>query len=295
MTLASMTGFARASGQDAELAWSLELKCVNGRALEVRCRLPAGFDALEPALRSAAAESLHRGNLNVALQVSPVGTAPPMRINRPALDALIGLVRELGTIEGVAPAKLDGLLQIKGVIESAEVGDDEAARERRFAEIRATFKRALDALIAARLAEGAALARLLGFALATIENLTAKAEAAAPLRLESIRERLRTQVRALIEAGAPLPEERLAQELALLAVKADVREEVDRLKVHCAAARRLLGEGGAVGRRLDFLAQELNREANTLCSKSGDAALTAIGLELKAVIDQFREQVQNIE
>jgi uncharacterized protein (TIGR00255 family) len=295
MMLSSMTGFARAGGQDAGLAWSFELKCVNGRALEVRCRLPSGYDALEPGLRSAAATALQRGNLSVLLQVAPAGGAAPIRINRAALDALIALVRELGALEGIAPARLDGLLAVRGVVESIEPDEDEAARERRFALLRDGFATALDALVAARRAEGAALGALLARTLDAIGALIARAEASAPMRLEAVRERLRLQVKALLEAGAPLSEERLAQELALLAVKLDVREELDRLAVHRDAARALLAAGGAVGRRLDFLAQEFNREANTLCAKSADAELTAIGLELKATIDQFREQVQNIE
>ena len=295
MSIASMTGFARASGQDARLAWSFELKCVNGRVLDIRCRLPQGFDALEPALRAAAAEALNRGNLSVNLQMAPAGGTAPMRLNRQALDSLLALVREVGPVEGVAPARLDGLLALKGVIESLEPDEDEAARETRYATMRASFAEALKALVAARHAEGRALATVLASALDVVAHLVGRAEASATLRTEAVRERLRAQVRALLEAGAPLPEERLAQELALLVVKLDVREEIDRLKVHVEAARKLIKDGGAVGRRLDFLAQEFNREANTLCSKAGDPALTAIGLELKAVIDQFREQVQNIE
>ena len=295
MSIASMTGFARASGQDARFAWSFELKCVNGRALDVRCRLPPGFDALEPALRAATAEAIARGNLSVQVQVTPATGAAPVRLNRSALDALLALVRGLGPIEGVAPARLDGLLALKGVIESVEPDESEAARELRLAAMRASFAEALKGLVAARRAEGASLARLLEGALDAIETLVGRTEASAALRTETVRERLKAQVRALLEAGAPLPEERLAQELALLVVKLDVREEIDRLKVQVEAARKLIKDGGPVGRRLDFLAQEFNREANTLCSKAGDPALTAIGLELKAVIDQFREQVQNIE
>jgi uncharacterized protein (TIGR00255 family) len=295
MSIASMTGFARASGQDARLAWTFELKCVNGRALDVRCRLPPGFDALEPALRAAAAEALNRGNLSVLVQAAPAAGAAPMRLNRLALDGLLALVRELGPIEGVAPARLDGLLALKGVIESIEPDESEAARETRHAAMRVSFAAALKALVAARHAEGRALATVLAGALNTIDQLVSRAEAGAALRIDAVRERLKAQVRALLDAGAPLPEERLAQELALLAVKLDVREEIDRLRVHVDAARTLIKNGGPVGRRLDFLAQEFNREANTLCSKAGDPALTAIGLELKAVIDQFREQVQNIE
>ncbi len=295
MSIASMTGFARASGQDARAAWTIELKCVNGRALDVRCRLPTGLDALEPGLRAAAAEVINRGNLSVLVQMTPTSGVAPIRLNRQALDAVLALVRELGPIEGVAPARLDGLLALKGIIESIEPEDDEAAREARHAALRASFADALKALVAARRAEGAALAKILGTALGTIADLVARAEASAVQRTEAVRERLRAQVSALLEAGAPLPEERLAQELALLVVKLDVREEIDRLKVHIDAAQKLIEAGGPVGRRLDFLAQEFNREANTLCSKAGDPALTAHGLELKAVIDQFREQVQNIE
>ncbi|MGD9538900.1 MAG: YicC/YloC family endoribonuclease [Alphaproteobacteria bacterium] len=295
MAIASMTGFARASGQDERLAWTFELKCVNGRALDMRCRLPTGFDALEPRLRAAAAKALHRGNLSVALQVAPAGGAAPLRLNREALASLLALIREIGPVEGVAPARLDGLLALKGVIESVEAEEDEAAREARLDAISRSFEAALAALVETRRAEGEATAAVLRAALDAIEALIGRAETSASLRADAVRERLRHQVQALLEAGAPLPEERLAQELALLAVKADVREEIDRLRLHVEAARKLIAEGGAVGRRLDFLSQEFNREANTLCSKAGDPGLTAIGLELKAVIDQFREQVQNIE
>ena len=295
MTLSSMTGFARATGQDARLSWTFELKCVNGRSLEVRCRLPPGLDALEPVLRSAASAVLQRGNLNVALQTVPLSTVAPMRINRAALDAVLGLIRDVGPVEGLGPARLDGVLALRGVIEAAEPEDDEATRERRLVALKASFDQALASLVNARQAEGAALAAVLGRSLDAMAALSAKAEGLAALRPEAVRERLRTQVKALLDAGAPLPEERLAQELALIAVKLDVREELDRLKVHEASARQLIGEGGAVGRRLDFLSQEFNREANTLCAKSNDPALTAIGLELKALIDQFREQVQNVE
>lgn len=295
MSIASMTGFARAIGQDARVSWAIELKCVNGRALDVRCRLPPSFDALEPSLRAAAAAALSRGNLSVLVQLTPAGGTAPIRLNRPTLDALLALVHEIGPLEGVAPARLDGLLALKGVIESVEPEENEAAREARYAAMRGSFAEALKALVAARRAEGAALEKLLNGALDAIAGLVAHAETSAAPRTEAVRERLRAQVNALLEAGAPLPEERLAQEFALLVVKLDVREEIDRLNVHVEAARKLIVDGGPVGRRLDFLAQEFNREANTLCSKAGDPALTATGLELKAVIDQFREQVQNIE
>lgn len=298
MSVASMTGYARAEGRDAQVSWVWEAKSVNGRGLEIRCRLPSGHDALEVAARELANRKLKRGNLQVSLNVSRIAEAPAMRVNHELLNQILTLVDGIGGAhQNIAPARWDGILAIKGVLEpmEAEDVDADAVRQSREAAMRVTLEQALDQLAAMRLSEGARIEEVLLSQLAEMAVLADRAAACAALRPETVRERLRHQVAAVLEAAPTLPEERLAQEVALIAVKADVREELDRLRAHIAAARELIAADGAVGRKLDFLSQEFNREANTLCSKSSDVELTRVGLDLKAVIDQFREQVQNIE
>ncbi|MGE5514562.1 MAG: YicC/YloC family endoribonuclease [Bacteroidota bacterium] len=298
MSVASMTGYARAEGRDAQVSWVWEAKSVNGRGLEIRCRLPSGHDALEVAAREIAGRKLKRGNLQVSLNVSRIAEAPALRVNHDLLEQILALVDGIsGDHQHLAPARLDGILAIKGVLEpmEAEDVDADAVRAAREATMKATLEQALDQLAAMRLSEGARIQAVLLSQLDEIAHLAERAGACAVLRPEAVRERLRHQVAAVLEAAPSLPEDRIAQEVALIAVKADVREELDRLRAHVAAARELIAAGGAVGRKLDFLSQEFNREANTLCSKSSDVELTRVGLDLKAVIDQFREQVQNIE
>jgi uncharacterized protein (TIGR00255 family) len=290
-----MTGFARAEGRDGTVDWIWEAKSVNGRGLDLRCRLATGLEALEPELRKAATARFKRGNISINLRLARQTVTPQVRVNRELLDNLIALAGEYRGAEGIERPGLDGLLALRGVIEpvdEVEDGGDCAARDKAIA---ASMAELLDELSAARAAEGASLSEIVGAQLAAMEDLSQRAGESAALRPEAAKARLEAQVAALLEAGAPLAEERLAQELAMLAVKTDIREELDRLGTHIAAAKALVSEGGAIGRKLDFLAQELNREANTLCAKSNDAQLSDIGLELKAVIDQFREQVQNIE
>ena len=293
-TISSMTGFARASGGDGAAGWSWEVKSVNGRALDIRCRLPQGLERFDPAVRNAVSARLRRGNVTVGLRLSQAPEAAAMRVNRAWLDELIALAAEYRRRDDIAPPRLDGMLALRGVIETADLSD-EAGDTQDDTAMLATLGEALSELVRERQAEGAALAAALTDRIEEIEALTRQAEALAPSRQEALGERLREQVAALIGAGSPVPEDRLATELALLAVKIDVTEEIDRLKSHCGAAARHLQEEGAVGRKLDFLAQEFNREANTLCSKASDSALTEIGLALKAAIDQFREQAQNVE
>ena len=292
--ISSMTGFARASGGGAA-AWSWEVRSVNGRALDVRCRLPQGLERLDPAVRSRVAARLRRGNVTVGLRLGQAPDAAALRVNRSWLDELVALAADYRGREDLAPPRLDGLLALRGVIEPAETPEDDADGTRHDAAMLETLDTALAELVRERRAEGAQLAAALNDRIEEIAALTRRAEARAPARLEALGERLREQVAALIGAAAPVPEERLAAELAVLAIKIDVNEEIDRLKSHCTAAARHLREEGAVGRKLDFLAQEFNREANTLCSKSSDAALTEVGLALKAAIDRFREQAQNVE
>jgi len=298
LSVASMTGYARAEGRDTQVNWVWEAKTVNGRGLEIRCRLPFGHDALEVAAREAVGRKLKRGNLQLSLNVSRVTEAPALRVNHELLNQILTLVDGIGAShQNIAPARWDGILSIKGVLEpvEAEQEDAEAVRAARETAMKVTLEQALDQLAAMRLSEGARIERVLLDQLDEIAALAERAGATASLRPEAVRERLRHQVAAVLDSVPGLPEERIAQEVALIAVKADVREELDRLRAHVAAARDLIAEGGAVGRKLDFLSQEFNREANTLCSKSSDVELTRIGLDLKAVIDQFREQVQNIE
>jgi uncharacterized protein (TIGR00255 family) len=293
LTIASMTGFARAEGETGGLAWAWEVRSVNGRGLDIRCRLPAGLDRLDPPARTEATRQLKRGNVSVNLSLSRAAGASPFQVDRNVLDQLLALQADLlGRIDR-APPRLENLLLIPGVLDRGGLAD--AIDEKIEKALQAGFAQALNRLIAARAEEGGRLAQVLGGHLDEIEKLAAEAAGTAALRPDAVKERLKLQVQALLEAVPALPEERLAQELALLAVKGDVREELDRLAAHVAQARDLLKEGGAIGRRLDFLSQEFNREANTLCSKSQDVALTRIGISLKSVIDQFREQIQNIE
>jgi uncharacterized protein (TIGR00255 family) len=295
MALSSMTGFARGHGVSGAYAWAWELKSVNGKGLELRLRLPAGWDALEAPARSRAAEILSRGTIYATLSVTRAGVAPVVRVNEPVLAAVLATMREVGSRINAAQPSLDGILALKGVIEVSE--PDESEDERRGAEaaILAGFDQALAGLAEMRRHEGDALARILSARIGEIGALAARAEAAPGRRPEAIKARLAEQLATLLSATDKFDADRLHQEAILIAAKADVREELDRLMAHIAQAQRLIEQGGAVGRRLDFLAQELNREANTLCAKANDVELTNVGLELKTVVEQFREQVANLE
>ena len=295
MTLSSMTGFARGHGVCGAYAWAWEIKSVNGKGLDLRLRLPPGWDAIEPALRARAAQTLARGSVQAALIVERSGAAPAVRVNAAVLDAIVTAARQLARRIEAAPPTLDGLLGLKGVIEISDAAEHED--ERRSAEAAATagFAEAIAALAEMRRHEGASLARVLVARLDEIAALAARAELVPGRRPEAIRARLAEQVASLLAQSDRFDPDRLHQEAILIATKADVREELDRLAAHVAQAQALIEQGGPIGRRLDFLAQELNREANTLCAKSNDVELTNIGLELKAAVEQFREQVQNVE
>ena len=236
---------------------------------------------------------LARGSVNLNLNVNRTQAVAQLRINRELLAQVLELAREIEDA-GAAPPRLDSLLAVRGIIEPVEE-DETEARERVESALKADLGRVIDQLVAARMSEGARLVTVLNGHLDEIERLIDAASACTSTQPEALRERLRNQVAALLDASPALPEERLAQEAAILIAKADVREEMDRLRAHIQAARDMLKEGGAIGRRFDFLCQEFNREANTLCSKSADVELTRIGLSLKASIEQLREQVQNIE
>jgi uncharacterized protein (TIGR00255 family) len=295
MALSSMTGFARGHGVSGSYAWAWELKSVNAKGLDLRLRLPPGWDVVESAVRSRAAEALARGTVYGTLTVERQGVAPIVRINESVLAAALVTIGELATRVEAAPPRLDGILALKGVIDV--IDEDEKEDERRAAEaaVVAGFQGTLTELAAMRRREGAALGEVLGQRLTEIAALAARADAAPGRRAEAIKARIAEQVATLLDASARFDPDRLHQEAILIASKADIREELDRLKAHVAQVTHLIGAGGAIGRRLDFLAQELNREANTLCAKSNDVELTNIGLELKSVVEQFREQVQNLE
>jgi uncharacterized protein (TIGR00255 family) len=295
MALSSMTGFARTHGVSSSYAWAWEIKAVNGKGLDVRLRLPAGWDAIEAPIRSRAAETLSRGSIQASLTVERSGAAPAVRVNTAVLDAVLGAARQLARRIEASPPTLDGLLSLKGVLEISDT--EESEEEKRSAEtaVTAGFADAIAALAEMRRHEGAALARVLSVRLSEIAALAQRAELVPGRRPEAIRARLAEQVATLLAQSDRFDPDRLHQEAILIATKADVREELDRLAAHVAQAQALIEQGGAIGRRLDFLAQELNREANTLCAKANDVELTNIGLELKAAVEQFREQVQNVE
>jgi uncharacterized protein (TIGR00255 family) len=296
MSLESMTGFARASGETAAASVAWEVKSVNGKALDLRFRLPPGYERIEPLARQALQKRFVRGNVQAALIVSRVaGTGVQPIVNERFLRDLAGLAKRLEEQFQVVPASADGLLALRGVLEVPEAGETDEGRAELDAAILAALERALDGLAEARRTEGAALGHVLLGHVDAIEALTARAEADPSRQPAAIRARLAEQVALLTEAAPGLDEARLHAEAAFLATKADIREEIDRLRTHVASGRALLAAGGPVGRKLDFLAQEFNRESNTLCSKSNAGSVTAIGLELKAVVDQFREQVQNLE
>jgi uncharacterized protein (TIGR00255 family) len=295
MALQSMTGFSRSAGDHLGSAFAWELKSVNGKGLEARLRLPPGLERLEQPARQALQKRFSRGQFYGALSVTKQGAVAAPVVNEALLRDVSALAKRLEREFGFGPARADGVLALRGVLELA---DPLAAEEEAAAfdtEILAALDRALDGLEKARLDEGAALGKLLLGHLGEIEALTLRAEADPSREPQAIRARLAEQVRLVMEAMPMLDESRLNMEAAFLATKADIREEIDRLKTHVASGRSLLASGGAVGRKLDFLSQEFNRESNTLCSKSNAAAVTAIGLELKAVVDRFREQVQNLE
>jgi len=295
MTLQSMTGFSRVEGTSGRTRWAWELRSVNGKGLDLRLRLPPGLEALEADVRRLSGEAFSRGNLQIGLATSVSEAQVEAVVNQGALAAVLALRDQLaGTIDP-APLKLDTLLSVRGIIDFREAEESETERATRDADIRTGLAEAIRRLIDMRRKEGAALAEVLLGQVARIETLTATVEADPSRSVSAIAERLSAQVAMLMQGTTALDRDRLHQEAALLATKADLREEIDRLKAHARAARELIAEGGPIGRKLDFLAQEFNRESNTICSKSNAAAVTAAGIELKVVIDQFREQVQNLE
>jgi uncharacterized protein (TIGR00255 family) len=295
MTIVSMTGYAEAQGSRDGARWRWEAKSVNGRGLDVRLRTPPGFEAIDPVARTLVGERFRRGSIQMQLTFEPGDASRGLKIDAAALAAAVRIAREVASETGLAPARVDGLLALKGVIVQDEALPIEApARAMRDAAIVETLATALDALMRARASEGSKLRAVLAAHVDEVARLTGEARALDAAQPRVLRDRLLAQVQDML-SGSGLSEDRLTQEAALLAVKADIREELDRLQAHVHEARALMASGEAVGRKLDFLSQEFNREANTLCSKSSDIALTRIGLALKATIDQFREQAQNVE
>jgi uncharacterized protein (TIGR00255 family) len=289
-----MTGFARVSGATANFRWAWELKSVNAKGLDLRLRLPPGFDAIEIEARAMLSGKLTRGTCYATLSAQREAAMPEVHLNEPLLRRLVEAISHIGHSDALRPASIDGLLGVRGVVEIRDTGDEETDLAQVRGAALAGLSEALAALLAMRGTEGAALSQILSQRLSRLTVLRQGAEDCPARKPEAVRARLTDSI-ALIAGQSKLDENRLYQEALLLAAKADVREELDRLEAHIAACAELLAKGGPVGRRLDFLAQELAREANTLCAKSNDASLTAIGLELRVEIEQFREQVQNIE
>jgi uncharacterized protein (TIGR00255 family) len=295
MALSSMTGFARSHGASGPYTFEWELKSVNAKGFDLRLRLPPGWDELEALAKKRVGELLSRGTVYANLNVKRANAASAVRINEEVLSSIVRVAGELaGRIDAVAPS-IDGLLAIKGVIEVVEPESDEEEDKAAKAAAAASFEQALNDLVQMRRREGTTLGQILGQRMDEIERLAKKAEAAPGRKPEAIRARLAEQVAALLEASDRFDSDRLNQEALMIAAKADIREELDRIASHISQVREMIGKGGPVGRRLDFLAQEFNREVNTCCSKSNDLELTNTGLEMKNVVEQFREQVQNLE
>ena len=295
MTISSMTGFGRGEGTSGPWKFQWEMRSVNGKSLDVRLRLPAGTEVVEQAIRTCAAKHLKRCNVQVFLQLDRDEAAASIRVNPDALSAAIAAVRVVEQANGGVPASTDAILAIRGVIEHADEETDEDAVAARDKALINAAEQAIRALAANRLEEGNRLAEVVSGQLDRIQDLIEQAVANPSRTPEAIQSRLSANIERIVAEASSLEPERLHQEAMLVAVKSDIQEELDRLDAHVLAARELLAADGPVGRKFDFLAQELNREANTLCSKSTDTSLTHIGLELKTVIDQLREQVQNIE
>ena len=298
-SIASMTGFARESGtlpDGASFVW--ELRSVNGRGLDLRLRVPNGLDGLEPALREAAGKVLKRGNVTANLNLGRQERAPRLTPDPAALEQAIALATSVAQRLGAPPPRAEAILSLPGVLRAESVEPDEAAEEAKRAALLKSFEAALADLVSARAREGAQLATILGALLDEIAALRDAAATEAATQPDAQRQRLMENLAKILGEGdvrSRIPEERLAQEVAMLAQRSDVREELDRLAAHIAEARRLLSSGEAIGRKLEFLTQEFVREANTLCSKSASVGLTRLGLELKAAIERLREQSANVE
>ncbi len=293
MAIESMTGFARAAGTAGVHGWAWEVRSVNGRGLDLRVRVPPGFEVLGEAARKRLSGAFARGTLHVNLSVTSDAGPPRPRVNETVLAALLEAVEKLPPTPGINPPTFDGLLGIRGVVEYADEAQDALGTIEKPA--LAGLDAVAEALKDARSAEGRALEAIVRGNLETISRLASEAETHPARSTDAIRNRIAAQVAALLGSANGLDPQRLHQEAALIAVRADIREEIDRLHAHVAALAELLEKGGPIGRKLDFLSQEFGREASTLCAKANDPGLSRIGLELRTVVDQMREQVQNVE
>ena len=292
--LSSMTGFSHVDGHHNGERWTWDVKTVNHKGFDLRLRLAAGCEAIEQAVREHIARVIRRGSVVAALSLTDAEATGDIRINEAALETVLVALEKIRRRTDAEPPRLDGLLSLRGVVEYGAAMDEGALAARQEAML-ATLDEALDSLLRSRQEEGAALQSIMSQHLDSIFDLIDKAEACPARQPAAIQARLEEQIKMLLGMSMEFDAQRLHQEAVLIASRADIREEIDRLRTHAEAARKLVGKGGVVGRRLDFLAQELNREANTLCSKANDATLSAIGLDLRAVVDQLREQVQNLE
>jgi uncharacterized protein (TIGR00255 family) len=295
MTLKSMTGFARADGVHGDTSWHWEARSVNSRTLDLRLRLPSGFEGLEIRARALVQERLARGNCSINLWVKREAGRTEIRLNQTALQQAQAVAKRAKDLTGLKNARLDTLLNMRGVVETAEGEESEEAVAALSDAMLASLAASLDELVRARRAEGERLQAVIEKQLLAIARLIEEAAGAAAKQPAAMLVRLGEQIARLAETGSTPDPDRLHQEALLLAAKADIQEELDRLRAHVAAANELIASGQPVGRKFEFLAQEFNREANTICSKAADIATTRTGLELKTVIDQLREQVQNIE
>ena len=295
MALSSMTGFARSHGSGGPYTFEWELKSVNAKGFDFRLRLPPGWDDIEPLVRKRASDALSRGTVYANLTVKRASSTAMVRVNEDVLASVLKVAGDLAARTGAAAPTVDGLLGIKGVIEVVEPESSEAEEQAARTAVVAVFDESLKSLVDMRRREGETLGKILGQRLDEISQLAAKADAAPGRKPEAVKARLAEQIQILLETSDRFDADRLSQEAIMIAAKADIREELDRIASHVAQARELIGKGGAIGRRLDFLAQEFNREVNTTCSKANDLELTNTGLEMKNIVEQFREQVQNLE
>jgi uncharacterized protein (TIGR00255 family) len=290
-----MTGFARVDGALDGFSWHWEIKSVNGKGLDLRMRMPIGYEALEPHVRETAAKHVRRGNLQINLQIAKENAASAVQINDEALSRILDIAENLRDRLDAPPLTVEGILSLRGVLETGDAEVTEQVMKARHDAMLAGFAQACRDLAEMRLKEGQSMATVLSGQLAAIETLSSAARDCPARTPDAIRQRLADQIARILEASDNFDPDRLHQEAMLIAAKSDIQEELDRLFAHVDAGRALLEASEPIGRKFDFLAQEFNREANTLCSKSTDQTLTKIGLELKTVIDQLREQIQNIE
>lgn len=295
MTLQSMTGFARGAGSALGHNWNWEIKSVNNKGLDVRAKFPSFLDGFDLTIKKTVSTALTRGSVFVSLSIESDADDSQFVVNEERLKSLLTVAQKYTDAPGVGPASLDGLLAIKGVVDLASAEMTKETRNGLESELLRSLKVVIAELVSSRAAEGTRMADVLNAQLADISRLANEARSMCGDRLQGMHDRFLQQLKKLESVSTPVSSDKLAHEIATMAVKADIQEELDRLDSHILEAEKLLNTDDAVGRRLDFLCQEFNREANTLCSKSGDSSLTKVGLELKAVIDQFREQIQNIE